>query len=576
MLRGRGSDEEAIPNKIRKDVHMKAIKNRTTVMTSATTAMLGLALISLASCSSGDSSTSASTTGGSAALQGPLVFVNNTGDRTLSTIALRGDSGNSVINTLGAGAPGVFGNVALGDMQFSLGEWVFVNLGATNQVATIDPLTEATPVHEINLTAGTRPVHLYRDPTDQEVMWIMNDGDNAAGTTTPGDDLVNCNNPARVGGPILGSSVTIIHNSHLGPGATPPTVERTVCVLADGHKVAAFSQPTTTNATIPRRVFVSSATAGEIAVIDNTPRPGLNPDWQMINRIDLCDQNRENALVAPLTPATCNAESGAVPTPFTPNNSNPHGIRWSQLTGMVYSIQENYRTIVEIDPNPAVPGQWVTNTFDLSTTPYTAFGISPNGRFLLLRGSNAAPFGTRLGVIDLGTAGNPRTDFIIPELDGAAPGAFKFSPDGRRLYIVAGNASTTRKDFLFAFDSSTLTANPPSLTLLRPIGLTSTVNGAHSFDVLAQRPTGSPVGTPAEARYIVVSNGTDNSVSVINATDNLIKQPVQVGTTPGSVMVYYPGAVAAGGQATSSLTGNSGSGSAQLLPELLDDHGMPE
>ena len=81
-------------------------------------------------------------------------------------------------------------------------------------------------------------------------------------------------------------------------------------------------------------------------MIDNTPRPGLNPDWRLIKRIDLCDQIKENALVAPLTPATCNSESGAALTPFTPNNSNPHGIRFSQATGQVYSIQENYRTIV--------------------------------------------------------------------------------------------------------------------------------------------------------------------------------------------------------------------------------------
>ncbi len=37
----------------------------------------------------------------------------------------------------------------------------------------------------------------------------MNDGDNAAGTTTPGDDLINC---ATSGG----GSVTVVHNSHLG------------------------------------------------------------------------------------------------------------------------------------------------------------------------------------------------------------------------------------------------------------------------------------------------------------------------------------------------------------------------
>ena len=308
-------------------------------------------------------------------------------------------------------------------------------------------------------------------------------------------------------------------------------------------------------------------------MIDNTPIPGSNPNWHLINRIDLCDPIRE--LTRPV-PATCNVESATpLTTAFTPNNSNPHGIRFSQLTGMVYSIQEGYRTIVEVDPNPAVPGQWVTNTFDLSPTPYTAFGISPNGRFLLLRGSSTTPFGTSLGVIDLDA--NPRIirDLAIPELNGASPGAFKFSPDGRRFYILAGTASTTKKDHLFAFDSTSLLANPPALTLLRDIGLISTATGAHSFDVLVQQPTGSPTGTLAEARYLVVSNGADNSISIINTADNLIKQTLTVGRTPGAVMVYYPGAAAGGHQATASLTGGSSSPVAEL-PERLDDHGMPE
>ncbi|MBH0183523.1 MAG: hypothetical protein HP490_18120 [Nitrospira sp.] len=284
---------------------MRSIINRRLYLSCAKTGVLGLALIGLAGCTAGESSPGTVTTGGSAALNGPLVFVNNRGDRTLTTVALRGNSGNAVVNTLGSGTPGVFGNVALGDMQFSLGEWLFVNLGATNQVATIDPLTGATPTFEVNLTVGTRPVHLYRDPTDREVMWIMNDGNNTAGTDHQGDDLVNCVPAVPVPGQNYGSSVTIIHNSHLGPGATPPTVERTVCVLADGHKVSAFSQPTAADATIPRKVFVSSSTAGEIAVIDNTPVPGTHPNGTLINRIDLCNPNKE------AIPATCDVENPA-------------------------------------------------------------------------------------------------------------------------------------------------------------------------------------------------------------------------------------------------------------------------
>ena len=233
-----------------------------------------------------------------------------------------------VVNTIDAGK---FENAALGDMQFSSGDWLFVNLAAANKVATIDPLTAATPVHEVNLPVGTRPVHLYRDKTDGEIIWIMNDGDNAPGTTTPGEDLINCNNPARPGGALPGGSVTIIRNSHLGPGATPPAVQKTVCVLATGHRVTAFSS----GAGIPKRAFVSSEVSGEIAVIDNEPSSPTK--WTLINRIDLVippkrrHYRHQRRVTRRFTGTTA----------FTPNNAGPHGIRWSDLTKKVYSIQED-------------------------------------------------------------------------------------------------------------------------------------------------------------------------------------------------------------------------------------------
>jgi YVTN family beta-propeller protein len=462
-----------------------------------------------------------------------LVFVNNTGDKTLTSVALKGDTGNAVVGTIQSAS---FEGSALGDMQFSEGEWLFVNLGAVNKVATIDPLSAATPIHEANLATGTRPVHIYRDPTDGEVIWSMNDGDNTGGT---GDDLINC--PAQTG-----SSVTILHNSHLGPGGNPPRVEKTVCLLADGHHVTAFSSGTG----VSKRAFVSSETAGEIAVIDN--EPGSPTKWQVTNRIDLCNPARE----------TCNDESATPLTaPFTPNGSHPHGIRWSKLTQKVYSIQEGYGQIAEVDPTTLT----ISRTFDLAA-PYTSFGMTPDGRFLLLRGQTTAPQATKLGVLDISVNPPVRTDFIIPELDGTSPGSFKFSPDGRRFYILAGNAATaTKKDRLFAFDSSTLTATPPALMLLREIPLVAT--GGHNFDVLAQ-------GAGA-ATYIIVSNSTDNSISIINATDNQVKERVGVGPAPNGVMVYYVGAAASGNQATSSLTLGRPPATS-LLPERLDDHGMPE
>lgn len=557
-------------------MHMKSIKNRTTVITSAVTVMLGLAVVGLASCSSGDDSTATPTTGGSAALQGPIVFVNNTGDRTLTTVAFKGDSGNAVLGNISAAT---FGDIALGDMQISSGEWVFVNISGTNnganngqnvgtKVATIDPINSATPVHVTNLTTGTRPVHIYRDATNGEVIWSMNDTV-TVNTATPGDDTVNCNVATRPGGPVEGGSVTIIHNSHQGPGAHPPEVEATVCVLADGHKVTAFSQPTAANAAILKRAFVSSETAGEIAVIDNELASPTK--WQMIRRIDLCDAARE---ATQTTPATCNSENPTGTALFTPNNAHPHGIRWSKLTGKVYSIQEGYGEIAEVDPTTFT----VTPIFTLIGTPYTSFGISPDGRFLLLRGQTTAPDpqATKLGVLDLSVTPAVRTDFTIAALDGTSPGSFKFSPDGKRFYILAGNTpASTKKDRLFAFDSSKLIpvapATEPALTLLPNGEISLLQTGSHSMDVLAQGPNGA-----GEAKYIVVSNtGTPGTVSIINATTNTRTQDVSVGPAPGAVLVYYPGAAAAGNQATSSLTGGP-KAKPSVLPERLDDHGMPE
>lgn len=171
-----------------------------------------------------------------------------------------------------------------------------------------------------------------------------------------------------------------------------------------------------------------------------------------------------------------------------------------------------------------------------------------------------------LGVLDLSVTPAVRTDFTIPELDGTSPGSYKFSPNGNRFYILAGNTATsTKKDKLFAFDSSTLTATTPALTLLREIPLVAT--GGHGLDVLVQ---GS-----GEAKYVVVSNSTDNSISIINATDNQEKQKMTVGPTPGGVMVYEPGAASAGNQATSSLTVPS-KAKPSVLSDQLDDHGMPK
>src|SRR5262245_21401188 len=88
----------------RKDAHMKQTKNRTTVIAGAATAILGLALVSLASCRQGDSSSGQVTQGGSAALQGPIAFVNNRGignQNTLSVVGTDTQGNLTIVSTIG-------------------------------------------------------------------------------------------------------------------------------------------------------------------------------------------------------------------------------------------------------------------------------------------------------------------------------------------------------------------------------------------------------------------------------------------------------------------------------------------
>jgi hypothetical protein len=184
---------------------------------------LGAGLVAIVGCGGGsDNPAPVATSSGSAGLTTPLAFVNNRDDKTMSVIALNG-ANNPVITTMPASN---FENNALGDMITSKEEWIFVNLGVGNKVATIDPLSGATPLHEANLPTGERPVHIYTDTTDKEVIWSMNDAN-----ATTGVDAINC----QASG---GGSVTILHNSHLGPGGNPPHVEKTLCLLGAGHKVA--------------------------------------------------------------------------------------------------------------------------------------------------------------------------------------------------------------------------------------------------------------------------------------------------------------------------------------------------
>jgi YVTN family beta-propeller protein len=475
-----------------------------------TTGALGLALIGLAACNSGEatSTTPAPTPSSSAGLTNPLVLINNTGDKTLETIKHDGDTNNQSIGTLGGNNE--FQGTALGDMTSSAGDWVFMNLSAANGVALIDPLSGAKPIFETILPTGERPVHIYRDAVDGEVIWSMNDGN-----ATTGIDSINCSAQA-VG------SVSVLHNSHLGPGGEVPKLQKTLC-LGVGHKVAAFSKPTASDATIPKRTFITNAKSGEMSVIDNnaaSPATYLT----IIKNIDLCDSAKET------TP--CDSDVA------TPNASSPHGIAWSNATGKVYSRQEGYENVVEVDPDTM---QIVRK---VEVAPFTSSGISPDGKFLFLRATDKTTDPDhvlgKLGVIDL--TANPLAVTPLPDLQDIAPGSFKFSPDGTKLYLTQSNDNTgltaaqqanLKRDKLVVLDTAALPAAP---TVTAEISLLPSPAG-HSLDLHVH---------DGNLKHLWVTNKDDNSVSVINAASNQLVQRVAVGSAPGGLMVYESSALAGG------------------------------
>ncbi|MDH5669912.1 MAG: hypothetical protein OEY86_18075 [Nitrospira sp.] len=501
---------------------------------------LGLALAALVGCGQGETTATSGdvTPNGSAALQGALAFVNNRDSKTLSVVGTDSQGNLRIVSTMGTSNE--FGGNVLGDMQVSNGEWVFVNLTAGDKVAIIDPLSGATPIWEANHQTGTRPVHIYRDPTDGEVIWSMNDGD-----STNGNDSINC------GG--IGASVTVLHNSHIGAGGNPPFVVGTTCTLASGHAVTAFSQPTATDSNIPKYAVVTNAKGGQMAFINNTE--GSGSYRQMVARLDLCTDSGQGSLNP--TGSACDDESLTdLIVPFTPNGSNPHGIRWSKLTGKIYSYQEAYREIVEVDPKAIVPGIGhnqvaITRKLDLSPTPYISYGITPNGRFLFLRGRDIATDSNhiigKLAVVDLSAPG-PLSITELPDLLDVVPSTFKFTPDGQRMYLLASDTATgndnqkaaQKKNRLFVFNPSNFPAAPQQVA---EINLLSAA--AHNFDVL--------VHGSGHASAVLVSNGgagSTGSVSLINAS-NQITDSLLLGVNPGAVMFYSPGMAAAGNQVSS-------------------------
>lgn len=486
-------------------------------------------VILLSACSAAGDSDQAPNT----PLSTPMAFVANQNDATLTTIRLDGSQA-PVISTIPLGPPQ---SGAIGGVAFSLGEWVFATNTETNKVAAIDPIGALQPILEEFLDVngpvrlGLRPTRIYRDALDKEVLLTMNEGDPVTGL----DTIRGCPH---------GGSVTVLHNSHLSAGGEKPRVTTTVCLSGVGRHEVAFALPTATAPDRKEVAFVTSQTTGIISPLLADPSNG-EVRWSEFapSVIDLCDSTEEQSKGFP----ACDV------SPTTPNHAAPIGIYWSQATGKIYSYLSGYQSVVEIDPDafPLVPGRRV------ETGAFQSAAMTPNGRYLILFGVDLSSDPTKvmgkLGFIDLTKSTLTLAGGAL--VDHAWPSQFRFTPDGTRLYLTLSNstigltaqqADTVKNDKLMVFDTTTL---PFPFRLLAEVDLPAVGPlGVHGLDVWVTGAKG--VGS---AKGIVVTNapqGTDGSVSLIDAATNQVTTTIPVGRNPKQVMVYYAGLAASDNQAT--------------------------
>ena len=425
------------------------------------------------------------------------VFVGNT-NGTVSVIEHR-----DAANTLAASID-LFSSV--GDMASSTRNHLFVNLGSTNQTAALDPIGASATFKKF-IQVGQRPVHIYRESPDGTRIWVLNDSDSKTGV----DTVTPACNTAQAG------SVSVIQNHDEGGDETgnAGAVLATICV-GKGHHKAAFSVPGAAGSpaeTVPIRAFVSSIKDGTITVIDNDP--ASTNYLKVISTINLCDQSKEPATTPP---TVC---------PAVPNSAGPHGMFYSPVSGKIYNNNETYGTVNVINPSfdPAAPSSAIEQTFDLGAGLAGATYLSPDGRFIIVRGaqSNASGVTGKLTVIDV--TNNSRTTVDLPNVN---PADLVFTSDGKTLYIPSAGSATPaagqKSNVVLVFDSTAL----PALTPTAEIAVGATAAG-RALGILEHG---------GAATEVFVTNRADGTVSVIDAGTNAVVDTLQIGGTPTSLLVF--------------------------------------
>ncbi len=348
---------------------------------------------------------------------------------------------------------------------------IFVGLTEAQQVITLDPRSKEIAIQS-GLIADAFPAHIYSDPNaDRD--WYMNDGDKATG-----NDTLNCGDS--------GSSVTVVENT----SSAQVGYLKTICV-GRGHHQCNFAYPSEAAPDVPHTTYVSNLNDGTLTAIGNNPE-NVETYLQPVATINLCEADRESELV----------EGGI------PNNSFPHGLVYSKVTGKIYNLNNGYGTIAVIDPK--------TNAIE-ARVPFKGFSnlfISPCGRYIFGRGadrkSDPAHVIAKLAVLDA------QTHEVVDrmELKDIYISKYFFNPEGSKLYLTTSSSGSDEQkanlktDALLVFDLTAL----PKIRQVKEVRL------------------GAPVGTidflapDGKTELLFTSNSAKGVVSVLcGERDELIE-----------------------------------------------------
>ncbi len=278
---------------------------------------------------------------------------------------------------------------------------IFVGLTETDQCITLDPETKAVSIRD-DFIADAFPAHIYTDPNANRD-WYMYDGDKEKG-----NDALNCDGK--------GSSVTVVENTD----SSAVKFLKTICV-GRGHHQCNFSYPSEQAHQVPSQTYVSNLKDGTLSVIGNDPD---KPDsyLQVVATINLCEADKEDFDVAQI-----------------PNNSFPHGLVYSKVSGKMYNLNNGYGTIAVIDPvsheiEQRIPFKGFSNLF-----------VSPCGRYVIGRGADRKTDPdhviARMAVLDVTT--NEVLDKI--ELPDIYISKYFFNTEGSKLYLTTSSSGSEQQ-----------------------------------------------------------------------------------------------------------------------------------